>query len=91
MNPANQPLHTVVLNYSLIIFTLILMKNATFAQVSHEYLIEQMQYQSYAAGKTFDLNFNHPVKGLRMGRSTIRENTASVHGGKSTFRVNEKW
>jgi hypothetical protein len=32
-----------------------------FAQVSHEYLIEQLQYFSDKK-TTFDLNFNHPVK-----------------------------
>merc|ERR1712166_557336 len=36
-----------------------------FAQQSHEYLIEQLQYQTQsAATTTFDLNFNHPVKEL---------------------------
>jgi len=39
-----------------------------FAQVSHEYLIEQVQMQSFtgtgAAGDTLKLNFNHPVKEL---------------------------
>ena len=36
-----------------------------FAQVSHEYLIEQVQFQSVSASqKTVDLNFNHPVKEL---------------------------
>jgi hypothetical protein len=35
-----------------------------FAQVSHEYLIEQVQEQSLAAATTNDLNFNHPVKEL---------------------------
>ena len=39
-----------------------------FAQVSHEYLIEQLQFSSFsgtAAGSaTLDLNFNHPVKEL---------------------------
>ena len=40
-----------------------------FAQVSHEYLIEQLQMNtdSYAAGnasKAFNLTFNHPVKEL---------------------------
>ena len=41
-----------------------------FAQVSHEYLIEQVQYtgsESIEAGGTnekFNLNFNHPVKSL---------------------------
>ena len=32
-----------------------------FAQVSHEYLIEQVQHQS-SSGGNIDLNFNHPVK-----------------------------
>ena len=35
-----------------------------FAQVSHEYLIEQVQYESVSTGTTFELNFNHPVKEL---------------------------
>ena len=36
-----------------------------FAQVSHEYLIEQVQEQAIPnGGKTVDLNFNHPVKEL---------------------------
>ena len=35
-----------------------------FAQVSHEYLIEQVQHQSVSTGNSFDLNFNHPVKEL---------------------------
>ena len=35
-----------------------------FAQVSHEYLIEQVQEQSLAAAQSNDLNFNHPVKEL---------------------------
>ena len=35
-----------------------------FAQVSHEYLIEQLQYQSEGKGQSFKLNFNHPVKEL---------------------------
>ena len=35
-----------------------------FAQVSHEYLIEQVQYTQSGAGTSHDLNFNHPVKEL---------------------------
>ena len=36
-----------------------------FAQVSHEYLIEQVQYQTEgAASSKYKLNFNHPVKEL---------------------------
>ena len=35
-----------------------------FAQVSHEYLIEQVQFQYYNSQKTMNLHFNHPVKEL---------------------------
>tara|TARA_B100001094_G_C18114711_1_gene763241 strand:- start:312 stop:1481 length:1170 start_codon:yes stop_codon:yes gene_type:complete len=36
-----------------------------FAQVSHEYLIEQVQFESFAStDTTLALNFNHPVKEL---------------------------
>ena len=35
-----------------------------FAQVSHEYLIEQVQKQSASASSSQKLNFNHPVKEL---------------------------
>ena len=35
-----------------------------FAQVSHEYLIEQVQFQSHTTDTSFDINFNHPVKEL---------------------------
>jgi len=35
-----------------------------FAQVSHEYLIEQVQEESKASGGNMDINFNHPVKEL---------------------------
>jgi hypothetical protein len=35
-----------------------------FAQVSHEYLIEQVQHQQSAASSSIELNFNHPVKEL---------------------------
>ena len=35
-----------------------------FAQVSHEYLIEQVQHQSFSDSTSFDLVLNHPVKEL---------------------------
>jgi len=36
-----------------------------FADSTHEYLIEQLQYQEYiSSSRTFDLNFYHPVKCL---------------------------
>jgi len=48
-----------------------------FAQVSHEYLIEQLQY--FADKKTtFDLNFNHPVKEIIW---TASQNGSGIKGG----------
>ena len=35
-----------------------------FAQVSHEYLIEQLQFKNEGTGGNITLNFNHPVKEL---------------------------
>ena len=35
-----------------------------FAQVPHEYLIEQVQHEEFSATTTMTLNFNHPVKEL---------------------------
>ena len=35
-----------------------------FAQVSHEYLIEQVQHQNESSNSDITLNFNHPVKEL---------------------------
>jgi hypothetical protein len=51
-----------------------------FAQVSHEYLIEQLQYQENTGSSALDLNFNHPVKELIF--SGVRaSSTPSVNGG----------
>jgi hypothetical protein len=52
-----------------------------FAQVSHEYLIEQLQYQNESVGSSFNLNFNHPVKELIWAGA--RGATASINGGVS--------
>ena len=47
-----------------------------FAQVSHEYLIEQVQEQNLTTGKgSKDLNFNHPVKELIWATSTAGSGT----------------
>ena len=50
-----------------------------FAQVSHEYLIEQVQEQTYGNNQ-IDLNFNHPVKELIMSnkQSFVATPTAKV-------------
>jgi len=65
-----------------------------FAQVSHEYLIEQVQTQSMTASGSQDLNFNHPVKELiwvnknsvakSQGTTTILTNTAAAVLGTGT-------
>ena len=54
-----------------------------FAQVSHEYLIEQVQYQSSAAASTHKLNFNHPVKEL-IWCGQRAASGAGVHGSSAT-------
>ena len=38
-----------------------------FAQVSHEYLIEQLQFQNTSKSSSMNLNFNHPVKEIVWG------------------------
>ena len=42
-----------------------------FAQVSHEYLIEQVQREQHSHSSTYNLNFNHPVKELIWGATPI--------------------
>jgi hypothetical protein len=50
-----------------------------FAQVSHEYLIEQLQYQNYSTtGASKNLNFNHPVKELVFTTPGVTNTTAST-------------
>ena len=63
-----------------------------FAQVSHEYLIEQVQFtgtETIASGssnKNVTLNFNHPVKEL------IWAHTTSAHATSGSAAVsNNKW
>ena len=53
-----------------------------FAQVSHEYLIEQLQYINSAANSTHKLNFNHPVKELIWCGQ--RTGNGGVNGGSAT-------
>ena len=58
-----------------------------FAQVSHEYLIEQVQEQSIETGPgSKDLNFNHPVKELIW---TGSDSTTLQGGGKTLLPVGE--
>ena len=64
-----------------------------FAQVSHEYLIEQLQKDSFAAdNKSFDLNFNHPVKELIWTSAAINAyvNAKLVLNGHDRFEPQEE-
>ena len=62
-----------------------------FAQVSHEYLIEQVQEQSLtSANGTSDLNFNHPVKELvwrKKDNVAANNNNAPVATNVSTYQL----
>jgi hypothetical protein len=60
-----------------------------FAQQSHEYLIEQLQYQQESMSDSVKLNLNHPVKELiwtvqdttaTTGSTTVADATANVQG-----------
>jgi hypothetical protein len=53
-----------------------------FAQVSHEYLIEQIQEQNADTSGSFKLNFNHPVKEL------IWTSAASNSYGTAQLKLN---
>jgi hypothetical protein len=62
-----------------------------FAQVSHEYLIEQVQRETgtmNTANKTHKLNFNHPVKELIWVVRETAYATASATANDATLNVN---
>ena len=56
-----------------------------FAQVSHEYLIEQVQRETGTAPASQKLNFNHPVKELIW---TIQATSAQTESGLTTSADN---
>ena len=59
-----------------------------FAQVSHEYLIEQVQYQAGASATvSTELNFNHPVKELIWTMGWNNGQQADL-GGKYKLKLN---
>ena len=59
-----------------------------FAQVSHEYLIEQVQHTSNT-GASIDLNFNHPVKELVWtGKVDADGVRTPIHDGKTKLVLN---
>ena len=65
-----------------------------FAQVSHEYLIEQVQEQSLATGNgSKELNFNHPVKELIWSQKAAKVGAEQgstlkpISSGTGTFKL----
>ena len=55
-----------------------------FAQVSHEYLIEQVQTETFAMGNAVTLNLNHPVKELIWGAqdNTVFASTTALNSDR---------
>jgi len=60
-----------------------------FAQVSHEYLIEQLQFQNSANSTTHELNFNHPVKELIFTGGVTATATGEVGPSTPVALVND--
>ena len=59
-----------------------------FAQVSHEYLIEQLQFQNESGTTgTYTLNFNHPVKEIIWGGAPIPVGTLTTDSDDSTVNA----
>ena len=65
-----------------------------FAQVSHEYLIEQLQYESKTGGGTMKINFNHPVKELiwaGVRKTTVADSAVTLYDrgliGTGTYQL----
>ena len=61
-----------------------------FAQVSHEYLIEQVQETSASASATQKLNFNHPVKELVWTSAGDYTSAKLVLNGHDRFAAQEE-
>jgi hypothetical protein len=59
-----------------------------FAQVSHEYLIEQVQTQDFSSGsQTYDLTLNHPVKELIIAGEFSSGALSAVAAASTTFQL----
>ena len=58
-----------------------------FAQVSHEYLIEQVQEETVTAAGSSDLNFNHPVKELVFCVNATDGTLATIGSSAATYQL----
>jgi hypothetical protein len=61
-----------------------------FAQVSHEYLIEQVQETTGSGNATTDLNFNHPVKELIWASASVYTDAKLILNGHNRFAAQEE-
>ena len=61
-----------------------------FAQVSHEYLIEQVQEQSWS-NTTKDINFNHPVKELIWRKKGVTQSPRHDTANNNTMASTGDW
>ena len=59
-----------------------------FAQVSHEYLIDQVQENILIAGQSSPLKFNHPVKELIWCKDNTSGQNASLSNGTYLLKLN---
>jgi hypothetical protein len=60
-----------------------------FAQVSHEYLIEQVQNVNTSGTKSHDITFNHPVKELVWtGNESVNATLVAPAGGNTRLVLN---
>ncbi len=58
-----------------------------FAQVSHEYLIEQVQEDSLTAEGSKEINFNHPVKELVFCKDATDGTLAAIGSDTATYQL----
>ena len=58
-----------------------------FAQVSHEYLIEQVQENTVTAAVSSDLTFNHPVKELVWCVTATNGELAAIGSSSATYQL----
>ena len=83
--PANSPSVKLFVDY---IF-LDAPERKMFAEKSHEYLIEQLQYKKENLKKSNDINFNHPVKELiwvARNKNVGKESTTNINAVLNTVK-----
>ena len=86
LNPAAGPGDDATLNDAKLLVNYLYLdtdERRRFAQVSHEYLIEQVQHTGVETEPAIDMNFNHPVKALfwtNIGQNTTGNTKLQLNG-----------